>query len=351
MLLPAFGIGKEKRQMEESTVEKREPKYKPADWHTDKCGDILVTPGTFGRLPYLKTLEDVDFVVAGIPFDSLTSGRPGTKFGPKAIREAYGGIGYVYGTDIEVFDYISGVDYGDMEVINGDTKQSFEKITAQMKEFLEAGVVPVILGGDHSITYPELLAYRDSYGPVSLIHFDSHTDTWGGEESLEFPSHGNPFRNAILTGCIDPKTSIQVGMRGIMRDEHDYDFAHEHGLEQIYAVDLHKMGVYEAAKKIREKVGNHKVMVTFDIDFVDPAVAPGTGTPVPGGFNSWETLELVRAAITGLDVVGFDLVEVAPNYDPTENTQLLAQKIVAEFITAIAAKKAGIKEYKYIEKK
>lgn len=335
--------------MENNMEEKQQPKYRPADWMTGKSGDLDVPYGTFGRLPYMKTLEDVDFVVVGIPFDTLTSNRPGTRFGPKAIREAYGGINYVYGTDIEPFDYISGVDYGDIEVQNGDTKQSFEKITEEMKKIISAGVIPVALGGDHAITYPELLAYRDVYGPVSLIHFDSHTDTWGGEESLDFPTHANPFRNAILTGCIDPKKSIQVGMRGIMKDEHDYDFAHENGLEQIFAVDLHRMGVYEAAKKIREKVGNNKVMVTFDIDFVDPAIAPGTGTPVPGGFTSWETLELVRTAITGLDVVGFDLVEVAPNYDPMENTQLLANKIIGEFITTIAAKKAGIKEYRYIE--
>lgn len=335
----------------ENHEEKKQPKYKPADWITGKSGDIDVAPGSFGRLPYIKTLEDVDYVVVGIPFDTLASNRLGTRFGPKAIREAYGSINYVYGTDVYPDEILSGVDYGDIDVINGDTKQSFEKITEEIKKILEAGVTPVVLGGDHSITYPELLAYRDVYGPVSLIHFDSHTDTWGGEESLDFPTHANPFRNAILTGCIDPKKSIQVGMRGIMRTEHDYDFAHENGLEQIFAVDLHKMGVYEAAKKIREKVGDNKVMVTFDIDFVDPAYAPGTGTPVPGGFTSWETLELVRAAITGLDVVGFDLVEVAPNYDPTENTQLLANKLIGEFITTIAAKKAGIKEYTYIEKK
>lgn len=340
--------------MEETTVEKNKPKYTPGVWFKrddDEKEDFLRTPGSFGRLPYIKTLEDVDFVVAGIPFDTLTSNRPGTRLGPKAIREAYGGVAYCEGIGIEAFDYISGVDYGDFKVINGDTKRSFEVITAETKKILEAGVIPVILGGDHSITYPELLAYRDVYGPVSLIHFDSHTDTWGGEESLDFPSHGNPFRNAILTDCLDCEHSIQLGMRGVMKSEKDYEFARSHGLEQIYAADLHKMGIYEAAKRIREKVGNNKVMVTFDIDFVDPSVAPGTGTPVPGGFNSWETLELVRAALTGLNVVGFDLVEVAPNYDPMENTQLLANGIVGTFINVIAAKKAGITEYKYLEKK
>lgn len=336
--------------MEENTVEKK-PKYTPGNWMKKDDNGILRTPGTFGRLPYIKTLEDVDFVVAGIPFDTLTSNRPGTRLGPKAIREAYGGANYIDGIDLEVFDILSGVDYGDIKVINGDTKRSFATITEEMTKILQANVIPVILGGDHSITYPELLAYRDVFGPVAMIHFDSHTDTWGGEESLDFPSHGNPFRNAILTGCLDCEHSIQVGMRGLMKSEADYDFARSHGLEQIYATDLHKMGIYEAAKRIREKVGDAKVMVTFDIDFVDPSVAPGTGTPVPGGFTSWETLELVRAAITGLNVVGFDLVEVAPNYDPMENTQLVAAGIISSFINIIAAKKAGVKEYKYFEKK
>ena len=336
----------------EKQENKKLPKYRPASWLNRDEDTYPATPGSFGALPYIKTLEDVDFVVAGIPFDSLASNRPGTKLGPKAIREAYGRVSYTEGMGIEdAFDIVSGVDYGDFKVINGDTKRSFKTITDEMEKILSAGVIPVILGGDHSITYPELLAYKKIYGPVSIVHFDSHTDTWGGEESLEFPNHGNPFRNAILTECIEPKTSIQVGMRGIMKDEHDYDFAHSHGLEQIFAVDLHKMGVYEAAKIIRQKVGKSKVVVTFDIDFVDPSVAPGTGTPVPGGFNSWETLELVRTALTGLNIVGFDLVEVAPNYDPMENTQLIANKIVCEFINIIAANKAGVTEYKYFDRK
>ena len=308
--------------------ENKTPKYKPKMWFDEERPEgYEYTPGTFSRLPYIKTLENVDFVVAGIPFDTLTSNRPGTRFGPQAIREAYGGVAYE-GIGIEAFDYLSGVDYGDFKVINGDTSRSFQTITEEMSKILKAGVVPVILGGDHAITYPELLAYRDVYGPVSLIHFDSHTDTWGGEESLDFPTHGNPFRNAILTDCLDCEHSIQVGMRGMMKNEHDYDFAREHHLEQIFATDLHKMGIYEAAQKIREKVGTNKVVVTFDIDFVDPTYAPGTGTPVPGGFTSHETLELVRSALVGLNIVGFDLVEVAPNYDPMENTQLLANKIV-----------------------
>lgn len=334
----------------ENETETKKPKYRPPIWfmRDEERPEVPPTPGTFSRLPYVKTLEDVDVIVAGIPYDSGTTGRPGTRLGPKAIREAYGMVPYMQGFGIEdAFDYISAVDYGDFKLINGDTKRSFATITEEMTKILKTGVIPVILGGDHSITYPELLAYRDVYGPVSLIHFDSHTDTWGGPESLDYPDHANPFRNAILTGCLDTEHSIQVGMRGLLKDEHTYDFAKEHNFEHIYAADIHRMGIYECAKKIREKVGDNKVMVTFDIDFVDPSVCPGTGTPVPGGFTSWETLELVRSALTGLNIVGFDMVEVAPNYDPMENTQLVANRICCDFINIVAANKAGIKEYEH----
>lgn len=303
------------------------------------------SPGAFARLPFRKTLENVDFVVAGIPFDTLTSYRAGTRFGPKALREAYGTGSYNVEIGIPIFDYISGVDYGDFEVSNGDTEKSFPIITEETKKILVAGVTPVILGGDHSITFPELRAYRDVYGPVSLIHFDSHTDTWGDENAMKYPNHGNPFRLAIEDGCINPETSIQIGMRGIMKSRDDYSFAHSHGLEQIFAIDVHRMGITETAKRIREKVGNTPCMVTFDIDFVDPQFAPGTGTPVPGGFSSWETLELLRKALIGLDIKGYDLVEVAPNYDPSEITQLIGARIVYEFLAFIACRKAGITEY------
>ena len=176
----------------------------------------------------------------------------------------------------------------------------------EMKAILETGTIPIVLGGDHSITFPELLAYKDVYGPVSIIHFDSHTDTWGSDTDKEHHDHSTPFRRAIEYDCIDPKTSIQVGMRGGLFDESDFDFANDAGLEHIYAVDIHHMGIEKTAELIRKKVGNNKVMVTFDIDFVDPAFAPGTGTPVSCGFTSRQALELIRHALIGLDIVTED---------------------------------------------
>lgn len=285
-----------------------------------------------------------DYAIVGIPFDIRTTYRPGTRFGPAAIRRAFAKDSYNEAVGIDTAKYVNGVDYGDFFMRNSE-KSYLGPMTDEMKDILKTGTVPIVLGGDHSITFPELLAYKDVYGPVSLIHFDSHTDTWGSEKDKEHHDHSTPFRRAIEYGCIAPKTSIQVGMRGGLFDVSDFDFANEAGLKHVSAVELHHMGMEAAGKLIRERVGNNKVMVTFDIDFVDPAFAPGTGTPVPGGFTSREALELVRHALIGLDIVGFDIVEVAPNYDAGEITALLAGRLVHEFITCIACKKAGITEY------
>ncbi len=335
------------KERKEVVYMSNEKKFKPAGWGEN------VTPGTYGRLPYIKGIDELpddvslDYVIAGVPFDMLTSYRAGTRNGPRAIRRAYGTGSFHVEHDIEVFDNIDGADIGDFQMTVGDQKKCFETITQEMSKILAKNIVPIILGGDHAIAYPELMAYKEKFGPVSMIHFDSHTDTWGSASDRPYPNHGSPFRWAIEDGCIDPKRSIQVGMRGMMSSEHDYDFANEHGLKHILAVDMHHMGIKKTADIIRETVGNNPVMVTFDIDFVDPMFAPGTGTPVPGGFTSFETLELIRLALTGLNTVGFDLVEVAPNYDPSEITELLASRIVHEFIALLACKKAGITEYAY----
>lgn len=318
--------------------------YKPANRNES------YEPGTYGRLPHIKSLDEVeslDYVIAGVPFDTLTSYRAGTRFGPKSIRKAYGTGPYHVEHDIDVFGDIDGADMGDFKVQNGDTKKTFEAITSGTKSILDKNIIPIILGGDHAITYPELIAYKEKYGPVSMIHFDSHTDTWGDDDDKEYPNHGSPFRWAILDECIDPKKSIQVGMRGMMSSIADYDFANKHGLEHIYASKMHEIGIKATADRIREKVGTNPVVVTFDIDFVDPMFAPGTGTPVPGGFTSFQTLELLRLALTGLNIVGFDLVEVAPNYDTGEITSLIASRIIHEFIALIACKKAGVTNYEY----
>lgn len=299
---------------------------------------------TYGGLESSKDTVGTDFAIVGIPFDIRTTYRPGTRFGPDAIRRAFGKDSFNEAVGIDTAAYVKGVDYGDLFMRNPENAY-LGPITDEMREIIKTGTVPIVLGGDHSITFPELLAYKDVYGPVSIIHFDSHTDTWGSDTDKEHHDHSTPFRRAVEYGCIDSKSSIQVGMRGGLSDRSDFDFADNAGLTHISAIDIHHIGIEKTAELIREKVGNNKVMVTFDIDFVDPAYAPGTGTPVPCGFSSREALELVRHALIGLDIVGFDLVEVAPNYDAGEITAILAGRLVHEFITCLACRKAGITEY------
>lgn len=299
---------------------------------------------TYADLDISADTAGADYTIVGIPFDIRTTYRPGTRFGPNAIRRAFCKDSFNEAVGIDIGKYAKGVDYGNLDIWNAE-KAYLGSIPEEMKSILKTGTVPIVLGGDHSITFPELLAYKEIYGPVSIIHFDSHTDTWGSDTDKEHHDHATPFRRAIEYGCIDPKTSIQVGMRGGLFDESDFNFANCAGLTHISAVNIHHMGIEKTAELIREKVGNNKVMVTFDIDFVDPAFAPGTGTPVPCGFTSREAMELIRHALIGLNIVGFDLVEVAPNYDAGGITAVLASSIVKEFITCVACKKAGVTEY------
>lgn len=302
------------------------------------------TAASYGGLECTTDTSAADYAIVGIPFDIRTTYRPGCRFGPDAIRRAYGKYRYNEAVGIDTEAYVKGVDYGDFFMRNAE-KSYLGPITEELTGILKTGTVPIVFGGDHSITFPELLAYKEVYGPVSIVHFDSHTDTWGDNKDKTHHDHATPFRRAIEYGCINPETSIQVGMRGGLFDESDFDFADSHGLRHVSAVELHHMGMEAAGRMIKERVGDSRVVVTFDIDFVDPAFAPGTGTPVPGGFTSREALELVRHALIGLNIVGFDIVEVAPNYDAGGITAALASRLAFEFITCLACKKAGIGEY------
>lgn len=200
---------------------------------------------------------------------------------------------------------------------------------------LDADVTPIVIGGDHLITYGELRAYAEKYGKVAMVHFDSHNDTSDFDNKY---THGTPFRRAIEDGYLDPTHSIQVGIRGYS-ETYRNEYAKEHGMEVITARELHKIGIEEAAARIRKQVGTSPVIVTFDIDFLDPAAAPGTGTPVSGGFTTYEGMELIRRSIPGLDVKGFDLVEVMEDYDPGHITALAATYLITQFISVISQNK------------
>lgn len=293
---------------------------------------------TFMGLPFKQDFDDEDFCILGVPYDTTTTGRPGTRFGPRAIREFMNRFGK-YSQDAKwEIDNLKGMDYGNLAVKSGYTKESLTLIYEAVGKVLNAGVTPVVLGGDHLITYPELGAYYEKYGKVAMVHFDSHNDTSDYENRL---THGTPFRRAIEDGFLDPSHSIQVGIRGYS-DIYRLKYAQELGMEVITARELHEMGIEVAAERIKKQVGDVPCIVTFDIDFLDPSAAPGTGTPVSGGFTTYEAMELVRQSLEGLDVKGFDLVEVMEDYDPGRITALAACHLVYQFLMVLSKNKAGM---------
>jgi len=293
---------------------------------------------TFMRLEQIKTTDHVDFVVVGVPFDTAASNRTGQRYAPQHIRNFSVLLRpYNPDMDINVFDYCSGVDYGDIDVIPGNIHRTYDNIVAELTPILDKGIVPIIIGGDHSISLGNLRAFHKKYGAVSLVHFDSHSDTWNdyyGERYM----HGTPFRRAVEEGLIDPRHSIQIGLRGPLYSAQDYEDARELGFEVVPMKEVRKIGFDQVMKRIHERVENRPVFVSYDIDFVDPAYAPGTGTPEVGGPTSFEALEYVRG-LDGLNLVGFDLVEVLPTYDANEITAVLASSVIYEMITLTALKK------------
>jgi agmatinase len=298
---------------------------------------------TFMRLPHVRDLAGVDFAVVGAPFDTGSTYRVGARFGPEGIRSASMLLRpFNPALDVAVFDVLSGVDYGDLGVVPGYLPESHAKITTQLAPVLDAGVVPVVLGGDHSVALPELRAIAARHGAVALIQFDAHSDIWhgyfGGKDT-----HGTPFRRAVEEGLVDVRRSSQIGLRGSVYDASDVGMSRELGFQAFTAPEMRRMGLAAVSAAAKERAGRSPCFLSFDIDFVDPTYAPGTGIPEVGGFTSWETLELVRGLV-GLDFVAFDLVEVSPPYDnPGATTCVLAANLVYEFLSllAVARRDAG----------
>lgn len=303
---------------------------------------------TFSKLPYSKELsDDLDVIVAGIPFDTLTTARPGTRLGPTGIRAAY--LGNTCSPDLNVAttSVLNAIDWGDIPVENGNTKESFDSISQHIADFAKTGAVPITLGGDHSMAFPELMGYKEIYGKLAIVHFDSHSDTGYHPMDADAPfDHGTPFYDAITHGCVDTEHSIQIGMRGLVPEKTTHDFAHSSGMDMLTATQAHNLGIDGVAKAIRKKVGDAPVFITFDIDFLDPAYAPGTGTPEGGGFTTWEAFEMIRKGLLGLNIKGCDLVCVNPTYDNAEITCMAAARVDFEFMSLIACKKEGITDYK-----
>ena len=293
---------------------------------------------TFMRLPHVTTTEGVDVAIVGVPFDTGASYRVGARFGPEAIRSVSALLRHHNEVlDVSIFDHCSVVDFGDLPVNPGYIEDSYKMIEEGLLPLLEGGVTPIMLGGDHSVTLPELRAMVKRHGPVALIHFDSHSDTEDKYFGRRY-HHGSPFRRAVEEELLIVDHSIQVGMRGSIYSHNSLDDARKLGFEVVTSVEAQEQDIGELIERIVNRVGDERVFVSFDIDFVDPAYAPGTGTPEVGGFTSSEALRVVRG-LKGLDLVGFDLVEVLPQQDLSQITALLAANIVYEFISLIALRK------------
>lgn len=292
---------------------------------------------TFMRLPHVTDLEGVDFAVVGVPFDTGSTFRVGARFGPEGIRSASVLLRpYNPGHRIGIFDYCAGVDYGDLPVIPGYLPQSHQRIKEEAIRIFEKGVVPIFLGGDHSVSLPLLRAVHAVHGPVALVHLDSHSDLWAAYYG-GLDTHGTPFRRAVEENLLDLSRSIQVGLRGPVYDSSDMVLSREMGFDVVMADELHARGVEDVVRQIRERVGDGPAYLSFDIDFVDPAFAPGTGTPEVGGFTSAQSQQLIRG-LAGINFLGFDIVEVMPPYDPAGVTSLLAANIAYEFISLVAVR-------------
>jgi agmatinase len=291
---------------------------------------------TFARCPLVADPADVDVAAVGIPFDTATSNRPGARFGPEAIRASSLGLRpYHPPLDVDVFATLSVADLGDLQVTPGNAERTAAQIADGLGPVLAAGAVPIVLGGDHSVVLGELRAHAARHGPLALVLLDAHADTWDhyyGERYF----HGTPFRRAVEEGLLRPERSVMAGMRGPLYSASDLAEARELGFELIGGDELRKLAPAEYARRVRERVGEAPAFFSFDIDVIDPAFAPGTGTPEVAGLFPHEALGLIRS-LAGMDFCGFDVVEVSPPYDTrAQTTALLAASIAYEFL-ALAA--------------
>jgi agmatinase len=309
------------------------PRYGPPD---ASAAPRYTGVRTFARCPHVTSIQDVDVAVVGVPFDTATSRRPGARFGPEAIRSASIGLRpYHPPLDVDVFARLSVVDRGDVAVTPGNAERTAGQIATALEPVVRAGVVPLTLGGDHSIVLGELRAQAAAHGPVAVVLLDAHADTWD-EYYGERYFHGTPFRRAVEEGLVRPERSLLAGMRGPLYSASDLSDARALGFEVVEDAELHAMDTAEYARRVRERVGDAPAFFSFDIDVIDPAFAPGTGTPEVAGLEPREALALVRA-LAGMRFTGFDVVEVSPPYDgPGETTALVAAAVAYEFLALTA---------------
>ncbi|MBV0912985.1 agmatinase [Anianabacter salinae] len=289
---------------------------------------------SFLRRRYTKDLTGVDIAVTGVPFDQAVTNRPGTRLGPRAVREASAllSVDPPYGWGFEPLEEFDIVDYGDLAFDYAKVSDFPDTLTAHIAGILDAGAAAIAIGGDHYISYPCLKAHAAKHGPLALIHFDAHSDTWT-DDDLTRIDHGTMFYKAARTGLIDPAKSVQVGIRTTNPDTH--------GFTILDAPQVHRDGPGAIVARIREIVGDAPAYLTFDIDALDPAFAPGTGTPVWGGLTTWQA-EAMLQGLKGLNIKGGDVVEVSPPFDTTGATAIAGAHVAQAILCLVAlARRTG----------
>jgi agmatinase len=293
-------------------------------------------PRTFGRLPHVETTEGVDVALFGMAWDSGTSYRPGPRFGPEAVRSASALLRpYNPAQDVMVWGAVSCVDYGDAPTVPGYIEDTLARIQGYAEAIHGGGAIPLGIGGDHSVTLAELRAASAAHGPLGLVHLDAHHDVWDSYFGRPY-NHGTVFKRACEEGLLEPGRCVQAGMRGSLYGPGDYQVSRDLGMTILPWLELRELGPAAYGELVRERIGTGPAFFTFDVDFVDPAFCPGTGTPEVGGPTSAEALEYVRV-LRGIDFRAFDVVEVAPQYDgPGQVTALLAANVAYEMLSLVA---------------
>jgi len=306
------------------------PRYGPPDaLASPRYGGVK----TFARCPLVDDSEGVDVAALGIPFDTATTNRPGARFGPEAVRSASIALRpYNAAQRAQVFGALSVADLGDLDVTPGNAERTVGQIAQQLEPIVRSGARPLCIGGDHLVVLGELRAQAAVHGPVGVVLLDAHADVWD-EYCGERYYHGSPFRRALEEGVIDPSRSLLAGMRGPVYDAADEDMPRELGFEVLSCDELAALSPDEYGRRVRERVGEGPLFVSFDIDVLDPAFAPGTGTPEAGGLTTREALGYVRA-LRGLRFGGYDVVEVSPPYDGAgKQTAIAAANVAFELLT------------------
>jgi agmatinase len=301
-----------------------------SDYKFNQSISMFANMFAYMGIPLTRNPDDADVFVIGLPYDIATSGRAGTRSGPNAIRQASSQLRWEekrFPWDFSLFDRIRLADYGDLEFPVGNHEEFFNEVEQHYEALLKAGKTTLSLGGDHFVTLPLLRAHHKQYGKLAMIHFDAHTDTYAEEGSTY--NHGSMFYHAPKEGLIDPDKSIQIGIRTEYTES-------RHEFKVINAAQANDLSADEIIQQIHQRVGDMPCYLTFDIDCLDPAYAPGTGTPVVGGLTTDRALKIIRG-LQGLNLIGMDVVEVAPSYDHAEITALAGASLALEMLYVLAA--------------